>query len=200
MGTQEGSLALPELACCRSCAYLLRGLTQPACPECGQAFDPADPSTYAISQRARRSRRALRIVGALALLGLFYAVVGPRGVRQTTITLSCARCSLQLQANRYELAAPGWIHVRYPGFNLAPREIASGPATTQPTGRCAHRWDSIRFSSGGLGAACTCGAGFLPAANGVLVDPQTIEAALYPAGDPERMWRLHCIPAPTAAP
>lgn len=30
---------------CRACGYALRGLTEPRCPECGRAFDPADSRT-----------------------------------------------------------------------------------------------------------------------------------------------------------
>lgn len=31
----------PVRGACRRCGYLLRGLTVPRCPECGQPFDPA---------------------------------------------------------------------------------------------------------------------------------------------------------------
>jgi hypothetical protein len=31
----------PVRGACRRCGYLLRGLTMPRCPECGQPFDPA---------------------------------------------------------------------------------------------------------------------------------------------------------------
>lgn len=34
-----------ERGLCRSCNYALRGLSEPRCPECGRAFDPADPAT-----------------------------------------------------------------------------------------------------------------------------------------------------------
>ncbi|MFI5382066.1 MAG: HEAT repeat domain-containing protein, partial [Tepidisphaerales bacterium] len=36
---------VPDSALCRNCGYSLRGLQSAACPECGQAFDPADPKT-----------------------------------------------------------------------------------------------------------------------------------------------------------
>lgn len=35
---------------CLGCGYLLRGLPEPVCPECGRAFDIEDPSTYRIQQ------------------------------------------------------------------------------------------------------------------------------------------------------
>ena len=31
---------------CLECGYVLRGLSQARCPECGQSFDPADPTTF----------------------------------------------------------------------------------------------------------------------------------------------------------
>jgi hypothetical protein len=37
---------LPETAVCLNCRYMLRGLENPVCPECGQEFDPQDPRTY----------------------------------------------------------------------------------------------------------------------------------------------------------
>lgn len=33
--------ALPDEPTCRRCGYILRGLTQPRCPECGTPFDAA---------------------------------------------------------------------------------------------------------------------------------------------------------------
>lgn len=41
---------------CLRCSYLLEGLPENRCPECGQPFDPADPSTWkneGIEQRNR---------------------------------------------------------------------------------------------------------------------------------------------------
>jgi hypothetical protein len=31
---------------CSRCQYVLTGLPEPRCPECGQEFDPDDPATY----------------------------------------------------------------------------------------------------------------------------------------------------------
>jgi hypothetical protein len=31
---------------CLACGYILDGLPEPRCPECGRAFDPARPETY----------------------------------------------------------------------------------------------------------------------------------------------------------
>ena len=35
---------------CRDCGYLLRGLSDPRCPECGRGFDPADPRTMDVGR------------------------------------------------------------------------------------------------------------------------------------------------------
>src|SRR5438105_3678911 len=48
------------LTYCRGCGYVLHGLAQNRCPECGRAFDPADRKTYATSRRALLLRRWLR--------------------------------------------------------------------------------------------------------------------------------------------
>ncbi|UCE58869.1 MAG: hypothetical protein JSU63_15685 [Phycisphaerales bacterium] len=42
------SLPIPDAAVCIQCSYLLRGLENPRCPECGQSFDPDDPPTYVV--------------------------------------------------------------------------------------------------------------------------------------------------------
>ncbi len=38
---------------CLDCGYTLTGLTDPRCPECGRAFDPADPDSYWHPDRVR---------------------------------------------------------------------------------------------------------------------------------------------------
>lgn len=37
---------IPDTARCQNCRYLLRGLPNPVCPECGHPFDPEDPDSY----------------------------------------------------------------------------------------------------------------------------------------------------------
>jgi len=55
---------------CLGCGYILDGLPEPRCPECGGAFDPDDPATYLCDQGDGRKYLAA------ALLGLF-AVTSP---------------------------------------------------------------------------------------------------------------------------
>lgn len=42
-------MAAPELhKRCLDCGYILDGLPEPRCPECGRAFDPGDAATYVV--------------------------------------------------------------------------------------------------------------------------------------------------------
>ncbi len=44
---------LADAGRCRQCGYLLRGLTEPRCPECGRPFDPEDPNTMDLPEHLR---------------------------------------------------------------------------------------------------------------------------------------------------
>lgn len=44
---------LPVDAQCLQCAYALRSLPGPRCPECGRAYDPSDPNTFRSDRRRR---------------------------------------------------------------------------------------------------------------------------------------------------
>src|SRR5436190_23642408 len=64
MPSNPAPYPLPDSARCLQCDYLLRGLTEPRCPECGREFDPADPKTYATGPRIGwLSRRMLAPIG-----------------------------------------------------------------------------------------------------------------------------------------
>jgi hypothetical protein len=39
-------MAEPDHKRCLGCGYILDGLPEPRCPECGRGFDPSRPSTY----------------------------------------------------------------------------------------------------------------------------------------------------------
>jgi hypothetical protein len=54
-------LNMPDNARCLQCGYLLRGLREPRCPECGRVFAPEDPATYATTPRRSRWLAAARI-------------------------------------------------------------------------------------------------------------------------------------------
>ena len=51
---------------CLGCGYILDGLPENRCPECGRPFDPGDPSTYLTSRPSGRGY----LVAAIASLGM----------------------------------------------------------------------------------------------------------------------------------
>ncbi|MEW6252996.1 MAG: hypothetical protein AB1716_20350, partial [Planctomycetota bacterium] len=66
----------PEFALCRNCNYLLRGLPEPRCPECGQPFDPRDPATMNLGKRiSPRTRRWLLPFGRKHVVAVVGAAV-----------------------------------------------------------------------------------------------------------------------------
>ncbi len=50
-GIKPPSSLLPDDAQCFRCGYLLRGLSENICPECGFAFDPTNPESYVSASR-----------------------------------------------------------------------------------------------------------------------------------------------------
>ena len=55
---------------CRRCEYVLDGLTDPRCPECGRVFDPAQRRSYRSRPRPRRRVRTLLKLTAGAVVAL----------------------------------------------------------------------------------------------------------------------------------
>jgi hypothetical protein len=76
----------PEHKHCLGCGYILDGLPELRCPECGREFDPADPGTYhAPGPQAGRALLIAAAVGASATvlastLGLWELRVGDEAV------------------------------------------------------------------------------------------------------------------------
>jgi hypothetical protein len=77
---------------CKQCLYELRYVSEPRCPECGKAFDPADRSTFYIlsiqkrlDKTGRIARRLARVLILLALAAImafiimFYMAIGRGG-------------------------------------------------------------------------------------------------------------------------
>jgi len=78
-------MQLPDTAVCLQCGYLLRGLPEMRCPECGRAFDPNDPSTFGPLPGPRWLRRwaeppprwqAYGIIGITFVLFYYYSLPG----------------------------------------------------------------------------------------------------------------------------
>jgi hypothetical protein len=83
---------VPDTARCLNCRYLLRGLPEPRCPECGQPFDPGDPDTYYDPARPKRSvfRRFIHLArpeGPHSASDLFWIVLLTLGVIWTNASI-----------------------------------------------------------------------------------------------------------------
>ncbi len=103
---------LPAGARCSKCAYLLRGLHQSVCPECGQRFDPSDSASFAITPQRRRWIRQFAI--AVTVAAILFALL-PRGLSRGKLTVTCNVCGWRAAVSRWELRPPRWIPFRYPG-------------------------------------------------------------------------------------
>ena len=66
---------VPSDAVCLQCKYRLYGLTEPRCPECGRAFDPANSATYLASSTPRWAQRAQPPHEAMSLLIIGLAIL-----------------------------------------------------------------------------------------------------------------------------
>ena len=177
---------LPEGACCLSCGYLLHGLREPRCSECGRAFDPTDPTTFGTLLGVRR-RKWIRRFLAAAIIVLAYLGAGPRGVMHHVLTLSCGKCGEKISVERMELRPPRWISLHYPGWTFAPEHFfptdssQEGPASRAASKyACPHAWDSISYRDGATGrsGSVTCQEGYEPTFCGFPVTTETISNTL----------------------
>jgi hypothetical protein len=86
------TLAPPPIdqdARCLGCGYLLRGLAEHRCPECGRAFDPGDITTFDSPRHGAAARRAM-LLEFIPLLA-FLATVTLMATAVLTVTLSWTR-------------------------------------------------------------------------------------------------------------
>jgi hypothetical protein len=65
----------PEPKRCLDCGYILEGLPENRCPECGRAFDPDDPRTVAPPPESGRFLLLGAVIGAALVLGAFLIAV-----------------------------------------------------------------------------------------------------------------------------
>ena len=123
---------MPAEARCLTCGYLLRGLPEPVCPECGRRFDPADTSTFDTRPPSWRRRRwVARGCTALAVVLLAFALF-PRHILKAELVFKCSQCGETTMVRRWEPKPPRWIPFRYPGFHWTSQTSSSTP-TTAPT-------------------------------------------------------------------
>ncbi|MEW6252845.1 MAG: hypothetical protein AB1716_19585 [Planctomycetota bacterium] len=60
----------PEPKRCLGCGYILDGLPEPRCPECGRGFDPQEPGTYCVQVPSARRLLWAAIASAALAVGL----------------------------------------------------------------------------------------------------------------------------------
>ena len=180
------SIQLPDGACCLGCGYLLHGLREPRCSECGRGFSPSDPATFGNISGSKRKRWLRRGI-ALAVVMLAYLGAGPRGMMHHSLTLSCGKCGEKISVERLELRPPSWISWHYPGWTFAPTHVLRTRSSTEATTNssvakrlCSRAWDSISFRDGATGGSgsVTCQDGYEPTYCGSKVTPETISTAL----------------------
>lgn len=112
----SGNEPTPYDAWCKKCGYLLRGLPEAVCPECGRGFDLNDPKTFDVHPPGwRRKRWIKRGSFVVSIAGLLY-VFSPRDVGTGTLTLTCTECGSEVVFERYELRPPRWVPIRYFGW------------------------------------------------------------------------------------
>jgi hypothetical protein len=58
-------MPLPDRKLCLACDYILDGLPELRCPECGRPFDPEDARTFAVMPRPRWRSYSLYVAGLL---------------------------------------------------------------------------------------------------------------------------------------
>ncbi len=190
---------LPITATCRGCGYLLRGLIEPICPECGRAFDPSDPTSYVPDPSVRNRRRWIIRISTAAVVAVVGFFIFPRGINKGDLTLTCPGCGYQVIVERWELAPPSWIPVRYPGYtssatqrtnpkfaNTAPK-FAKTPklppsgmlSQSLSTPLCEEHYYNAKLRIKNKGYLWVNGAkGRVPLCNGMRVHPGTAEKIL----------------------
>jgi hypothetical protein len=173
---------LPETACCRKCGYLLRGLPEPICPECGRPFDPVDRQTYAPSVAWRRRRKWLPRIVTVAVLAIFLFVFAPRGIIKGQAVFTCQCCAHTVTVEWWEPEPPAWIPFRYPGLSWS--TDGSGPATsTQLAAPCQeHHFfvsvNIVRHGNASVSATGMADPGEQVVINGIIVTPKSAPAVL----------------------
>ena len=116
---------------CRQCWYILDGLDESRCPECGRPFDPMDPRTYrrtppGVATRVGRRLKPLRWP-AVAMLVAVVGFIGWYWWRYTVEQRKAASLdSLQMGHAGREIL-PHWAHRACRGVGLPYLQRVAGP-------------------------------------------------------------------------
>ncbi len=113
---------------CLGCGYRLVGLPTTVCPECGKEFDPADIRTFDNVRRTKFRRRQLRRRLWVAVVAILIAWSVPQGMWRGELAFTCTHCQQRIVVTRWQLLAPRWLPVRYPGLHWTEGE-PSGPGS-----------------------------------------------------------------------
>ena len=179
--TVTDDFTIPPEARCLTCGYLLRGLPEPVCPECGRRFDPLDAATF--DSEPPKRRRRLWIIRASVTLAILLLAFGlfPRKLLKSDMTFACSQCGESIIVSRWEPKPPRWVPFRYPGFHWRSDTPSSN---TTGTGSCnEHRYDtSVRFDlyMGGwsTGTSPFYKPGYVATFNGHRATPETATRVL----------------------
>lgn len=127
---------------CAQCGYIVDGLSEHRCPECGSPFDPNDPRTYRTGPQ-RPFLLSVRFWAAILLLFLLVALAawyGRASYRRDVITEICTKCgSVRETCEHRVFRVLVWRQ----------RRAASGTAVTrllsESTGEHDHAWRTIQI-------------------------------------------------------
>lgn len=133
-GNRRANVTAPTLnpePACLGCGYLLVGLPTTVCPECGKEFDPADGRTFDNVWRTKYRRRKLRRKLWLVVVAILIACSVPQGIWKGELAFTCTHCRQRNVVTRWQLLAPRWLPVRYPGLHWTGSEPSgSGSASS----------------------------------------------------------------------
>lgn len=146
--TAEKAMSLDPEKYCRDCGYVLNGLSENRCPECGRPFDPEDAKSY-LRHRRRIGRTAVcaaLLVAALIALGAS-CYYGLQTFERREIIEFCRGCGAERRHKAYFTAG---MNIR----STEPRTCRTYLSTLLAAvpEQCAHSWElvlEIRYDWGG---------------------------------------------------
>ncbi len=133
---------------CRECGYVLDGLSEMRCPECGRGFDPDNPATYRNHGRrgwnSRFARISVRVSCALGILAVLASLIG-YFVDYGRRLESCAYCGTNSTVRFVRLSVIGGDYDRETIRDVVPRFIQE-----QDEKACEHDWICYHLSDGNV--------------------------------------------------